>query len=407
MLLEENILDHVPFHGSLFAAVRKMDLPGIDMLNSDPQEMLHGGSFMGASFMAVKQVSSVAHLTGCERVHSESSDWEQRNVGRYASLAQRRGQANLQHVLGVNQITSYFGWQEFTDEEQRAYHDYVGRLGALLTGGRHVCDVAVLYPIRTLWAHYLPALTPIPDWFSRHPRSTWETRVAEGFPALVRRLLCSRIDVDIIDEAAILAGDVSSGALRIADESYCVIVLPPVDALDLATVQALMAFCRAGGTLLSVGPLPTLAAAASETGALRAAVATLFAPGGPARVVALEDLPGAVREAVPADVDLEAAEADATALLLTQRVLEDREITFVINNRSVPVSFTLRFRKPGPYTRYCPLTGEVAPADLTSPQVLEGYAGAFYVTASADPAPGATHAARECMRSASTGIPTQ
>ena len=54
VLLEENILDHVPFQGSLFAAVREMDLPGIDMLNSNPHELLHGGSFMGKSFILIQ-----------------------------------------------------------------------------------------------------------------------------------------------------------------------------------------------------------------------------------------------------------------------------------------------------------------------------------------------------------------
>ena len=98
VLLEENILDHVPFQGSLFAAIREMDLPGIDMLNSNPREMLHGGSFMGKSFMAAKQVASAAHLIDAPRVHSECSDWEQQNVGQFASLAERIGQANLLHA---------------------------------------------------------------------------------------------------------------------------------------------------------------------------------------------------------------------------------------------------------------------------------------------------------------------
>ena len=37
------------------------------------------------------------------------------------------------------------GWVEFTAADQRHYHDYVGRLGTLLTGGRHVCPVAMLF----------------------------------------------------------------------------------------------------------------------------------------------------------------------------------------------------------------------------------------------------------------------
>ena len=100
-------------------------------------------------------------------MHSESSDWEQRNQGGYATLQQRFGQANVQYALGVNQITSYFGWNELGTDAQRHYNDYVGRLGALLTGGQHVCDVAVLYPVRTLWAHFVPPLEPIESWVGR------------------------------------------------------------------------------------------------------------------------------------------------------------------------------------------------------------------------------------------------
>ena len=69
LLLEENILDHVIFHGSMFDVIRRMDLPGLDMLSSNPEEMMHGGSFMGDSFMGVKQIISVAHLSG----HTQSA----------------------------------------------------------------------------------------------------------------------------------------------------------------------------------------------------------------------------------------------------------------------------------------------------------------------------------------------
>lgn len=372
VLLEESLCDHVAFHGSLFAAVRKMDLPGIDMLNCDPVEMLHGGSFMGASFMAVKQVASVAHLTGAKRIHSESSDWEQRNKGGFASLAERRGQANLQYVLGVNQITSYFGWTELGDDAQRQYHDYVGRLGTLLTGGRHVCDVAVLYPIRTLWAHYMPPLEPIPNWADRQHRSEWIEHVSTAYNDMVKRLLCAQVDVDIVDEEAIVSGDSSDGALRVADEVYRVIVLPPLDALALETAHALADFCAAGGTLLSVGPLPTLAECAENTPAMRDIIAALFGEGGPARVVAVDQLPDLI------DRDLTLAQSNPD-VLYTHRLLEGRHVYFVINN--TPESITLRpaLREPGPYTVYKPLTGEVVSAGERLQLGLEGF-DAIFVT---------------------------
>ncbi len=385
VLLEESIIDHVAFHGSLFAPIRRMDLPGIDMLNSNPVEMLEGGSFMGASFMAVKQVASVAHLTGCEQVHSESSDWEQRNVGQYASLAERRGQANLQYVLGVNQITSYFGWTEFSDEDQRAYHDYVGRLGALLTGGRHVCDVAVLYPVRTLWAHSLPPEKPITTWTERPLRSTWESAIVTGYPALVKTLLSNQIDLDIVDEEALTSAEVVDGALRVGDEAYRVVVLPALDALSLGAVQALATFCAAGGTLVSTGALPRLAGDAADAGALKAEIAALFGPAGPARRVSLDDLPKAVRTAAPPDVVLDHFAPNSghqmrDRVLVTHRVLESQHVYFIVNNAPAPTTLELTLRAPGPYTLCRPLTGGCVVLEEPLSVALEGYEGAFIVS---------------------------
>ncbi len=379
VLLEEDILYHVPFHGDLFAAVRRMDLPGIDMLNSDPQDMLHGGSFMGASFMAAKQVASVGHLIGAERIHSESSDWEQRNEGRYASLAERRGQANLLYVLGINQITSYFGWQEFSDADQRAYHDYVARLSLLLTGGRHVCDVAVLYPIRTMWAHYLPPLEPILDWEHPPARSPWATRVSETYPAVVKGLLCSQIDLDIVDEQALLEAEIIKGGLHIADEVYRVLVLPPIDVLSLPLLRVLEAFVRAGGTILAVDTLPSLADTPRGTTVLRAELAHLFADQDHARCVALHELPAAVRQVIPSDVML----AEPTAeILVTHRILEGQDIYFLINNAAHEVVMEVNLRVPGPYRLYRPLTAAVEGAP--SPLVLDWapYEGIFIVAES-------------------------
>jgi len=377
VLLEESIVDHVAFHGDLFAVIRKMDLPGIDMLNSDPHDMLHGGSFMGASYMAIKQVASVAHLTGCERAHSESSDWEQRNRGQYASLDQRRGQAALQYVLGLNQITSYFGWQEFTAADQRQYHDYVGRLGTLLTGGRHVCDVAVLYPVRTLWSHYVPPLEPIASWVDRPARSEWEGRLAKSYPAVVKELLCHQLDLDIVDEQALWEGAPKDGALCVAGEAYRAIVLPPMDTLSLASARALEAFCDAGGTLISVGAPPDFADSAENTVILRGTMARLFGAGGSGTVIALDGLAESASEAVPPDVTLAEPNPD---LLTTHRYLDGRHVYFVVNNSPEPVTIQPVFREPGPYTLYRPLTGDVMPDDTASSLALAGYESIFVVT---------------------------
>ena len=199
-MAEEWLTAHVEYHGSLFAPVRQMSLPGIDMLDADPQRMLNG-----LSFLTAKQVSSVAHLTGAKQVHSECSDWSQRNEGKAATLAERCGQGNLLYVMGVNMVTSYWSW-DIGDEAARQYNDYMGRIGSLLQGGVHKCDVAVLYPIRSAWLDFVPHA---PEGHPQPPQGESGKRpdmLARRWGDVIRDLVRAQIDLDCIDEQALIEG---------------------------------------------------------------------------------------------------------------------------------------------------------------------------------------------------------
>ncbi len=372
VLAEENIVDHVGYHGDLFAVIREMDLPGIDLLDADPQ-----GILAGKHFMTAKQVASAAHLGNRRQIHSESSDFVQQMNDQIAPLEQRMAQGNLQYVLGINQITSYYGWEELGEENWRHYNDYMGRLASFLTGGKHVCDVAVLYPVRSVWAHFVPSSKVPASWEEKQKLlSLWVSLVSEKYADVVRHLLRHQVDLDIIDEQAVVEGDMRDGALHVADEAYRAIILPPMYALSLDTARALARFCEAGGTLLSVGPLPEIAEAADNTPALKETLSGLFGNAGPARILRLEEMPEALGASLGADLALTEGNAD---ILYTHRQLEGRDLYFIINNNPDAARIAPTLRVPGPYTLYRPLTGAVietsAPLDLE----LAGYEGIFVV----------------------------
>ncbi|HEY3342842.1 MAG TPA: glycosyl hydrolase, partial [Anaerolineae bacterium] len=371
ILAEENIVSHVAFHGSLFAPIRQMDLPGIDMLNSDPLDMLAGDSFM-----TIKQVSSAAHLVGRKRIHSESSDFVQGLAGKHATLPERCGQGNLQYVLGVNQITAYWGWKEIGEEAYHQYNDYMGRLASLLVGGNHVCDVALLYPVRSVWAHFLPSDKPLNTGAHPGQEPEWVVRVANSYPELVRDLLRQQIDLDIIDEEAIITGQMRDGALYVADEQYRAIVLPPVHALSLDTAKALAAFVQAGGLLISAGPLPELAESAAGSLALRKLFKGLFDTGGSARIVAAGEIAPYLRAHLAPDFTLAEANPD---ILYTHRQMDGKELYFIINNTPAPVTLQPTLCAPGPYKLYRPMNGSVTPATIPLCIELAGYEGVFVV----------------------------
>ena len=371
VMAEEWLSAHVAYHGSLFAPVRQMSLPGIDMLDSDPVSMLEG-----LGFLAAKQVASVAHLTGAKQVHSECCDWCQRNAGQGASLAQRCGQGNLLYVMGVNQVTAYWSWDDIGEDAYRQYNDTMGRLGSLLRGGVHRCDVAILYPIRTAWLDFLPQA---PTGHPAPPRGDESKRLdalGGAYADTVRCLLRNQIDLDIIDEQALTEGVIGAGGLRVADESFRVMVLPGCEAISLAAATALDAFARAGGLVVSVGAPPRLGESAAATPQVKAAMARLFAADGGGVVVAPDGLVGRLQQAGCAVLDLAAPNPH---ILITQRDLDGRGLGFIVNASSQPQTLRPGVRLRQPLDLYRPKDGSITGFPAGSELVLDGFEGVFLV----------------------------
>ncbi|HRS94381.1 MAG TPA: hypothetical protein P5179_03830 [Candidatus Latescibacteria bacterium] len=382
VMAEEWLGGHVEYHGSLFAPVREMSLPGIDMLDSDPVSILEGHGFMTA-----KQVASIAHLTGAQQVHSECSDWSQRNNGRGATLEQRYGQGGLLYVLGVNQVTAYWSWDDIGDEAYRTYNDYMGRLGMLLRGGVHRCDVAVLYPIRTAWLDFLPHASYEADNAGQKVVSTAGARerfnaVGAAYADTVRDLLRSQIDLDIIDEQALTEGIIGAGALHVAGESYRVIVLPQCEAISLSAAEALAAFGRSGGLVVSIGAPPRLVESARATAKVHEGMEQLFGARGNGRILKKEEVVPYLRSARCATLEL--AEANPS-ILCTERSLDGRGLCMIVNASGEPQLIRPRSRLREPLDLYRPLDGSIAPFRAGAELHLGSFESVFLVAQAPSP----------------------
>jgi len=363
VLNEEWLGTQVACHGDLFAALRRLDVPGIDLLGVDPVSMLNG-----LGFMTAKQAGSVAHLTGAEEVHCESS-------GRL-SLAERIGQGNLLNVMGVNQITSYWGLDVIDEAQYRAYNDYMGRLALLLRGGRHVCDVALLYPIRAAWSTFVPH-SPLASANIDSP--AFNTRLDQlGGPVYVqpvRDLIQSQIDLDIIDEQAILDARIEEGRLCVAQERYRIVVIPGADTMGAAAAEKLAEFGRAGGIVFFIDQPPICGESPAGSLRLQHAIASLLASGA-GRKVALDQIPQAARAAGADDLTLATPDRE---VLFTHRQVEGRDVYFVINAAATARRICPRLRVPGPYDLYRPLNGTTGNMSITGEIHLEGFEGVFLV----------------------------
>ena len=248
LLYEEDPTCHPPLEGDFIQLLRHMAIPGIDMLHARPE------TIMEWCWLAPKLASSAAHLNGRRRVMSEVSSHYESQAGQSVSSAQIMCSALLQYALGVNLFTSYFGDTAMPPEDFVRWSGAIGRVDAILGGGRHVAPVLLYYPYAEISEFVLPSGTPeAPDYAPDIGRCRDALFAIGGvFRTISRLLLLGQLDYDLAagaDLAGIRAAP--NGTLKWGDESYELLVLPP-GPVDDKLFARLRALTEAGVRLLAV-----------------------------------------------------------------------------------------------------------------------------------------------------------
>jgi hypothetical protein len=321
---------------------------------------------------------------------SETSDHVQRVRGGAASVEQMAGTAGLQFALGVNLITSYYPWRGYAQDDAvtwlrgarslpqgayRAYCDYVGRLGVMLRGGRHVCPAAVYYPVRAMQALFRPSNRPY------HEPAAHGEQVA-ALDALVRDLarglLQRRLDFDFVDDEALAEAEVGEGALRVADERYRLLILPAAQVMERRALASAVRFAQSGGAVITVESLPGKAARSADAGEV-ARLAEELRAAGVAPLSLDHALAQAAQRASP-EIALEPASPQVLAL---HRVRDDGlHLYFLTNTAPAPCEVTARLSTSGDTWICWPRTGAIESAPRRGdhiPLSLGAYEGVFVV----------------------------
>jgi len=268
-------------YGDPFRTMRWYSAPGTD----DPK--LAGAR----AFQGLKVNSSIAHLYGRPRVWNEcfhSSGWG-------ATPAEMVAALNEDFIYGatvVNLHGLYYstcgGWWEWAPPDfhfRQPYWDhtsplngYLTRLCQTLSGGVHVCDVAILYPITALEGG-LNARVPVEagcdipasEWQAGKTEATLDAAEAAAF-GIGRALVSAGVDFDFVDFQSLERATIADGKIHVGGESYRALVLPCMSAVRFSTLEVARDFCRAGGVVMAYGCLPV---ASERAGADDPAVAAL------------------------------------------------------------------------------------------------------------------------------------
>ena len=252
MLLEESLLFHVMFSGSMLKNWARMDLPGVDLLGLTPYHTMGGwnGDFVPVpEDFSCKLASSVTHLRGKQGTFTESYALADR-----ASLRQVLGVAAWQFAEGITHMSTYSIQQALSAADYASFSDFAGRLALIARRGTHVADVAVLVPESSVWATYTP---PDGGRFLRYLQCNPEPILVDQiFREACHQLLRHQRDFDCLSEELLQQASVRDGRLYLADESFALLMLPEMRMMEPATRGKVREFLAQGGHVIFVGRLP-------------------------------------------------------------------------------------------------------------------------------------------------------
>jgi hypothetical protein len=316
---------------------------------------------------------------------------------------------------------------------------FIGRLSYLLQRGRHVADIAVLYPIASLqsayrfgdWGDAPQAGSMAVAWAREGGVLPPETDYIELGETIFRGLRrdFTFLHPDVLADRCTIEGHQLVLNNPINRERYDVLFVPGGDTLSITSAQKIRDFWAAGGTVIATGRLATKSAERGRDAELRALIDEVFglpadaplkakfdrriddflvlflnesAAGGKAYFVPrwkdtlLEELltksiktPDVAVHLPPSPVVM--GRSYAGSLTYIHKVKDGRDLYLFANSSRTPIDTTVALRGRFKLEQWNPHTGERAPLEATTKEVegqpvttaplkLDGIHATFFVS---------------------------
>lgn len=383
-LYEENIAFYAN-SPQLMEHLRRVDWPGFDALGTRARPA------------AVKIPVSVGHLEDREEVICEALGLAD---GWNCTLDTLRGGYNQIACLGATTFIPHAFFQTVENPRvecppsyfyQNPYWKYYGRLSGLTDRlslfnrlGRHVTPVLVYYPIESLWMDSTggKGQKTLP-WQHTTLGNDGARATIDGFNDLLDGFFNSLWDCDVADgkaleDARVLRTD-QGPALAVGQETYRVLVFPPVRAVAPAALRTAVEFAKAGGVVLWTGRLPETCWPADQIDSL-ANLKTM-----PFVAKSRDAVTGLSRRIKP---DVAVLSGDRKGLLVSHRRTDASDLYLCFNDSDKPFDCRLALSqaKPGEWLRLDTETGAVAQIAAASersvPLTLEPHQSVVLLSAS-------------------------
>jgi len=371
LLLEETLMAHVPLYGNAFRCMQEMDAPGIDVLSCFPAlTPVH----------SPKLASSAAELSGATRVMCEPCPVADRiKLGGQETPADHvRGFLNIQLLGGVTDFNNYLQLSNSDQEEKKEFNTYVARISMLLRGGYTKADIAVVYPIETMWTKWIPEPVSVAGWDSVSGGDPDAVMVEQSFRNVSRFLYNHRWEYAYIDSKAIIDGEVKDGILVHGLLQWKVVILPAINTLPAEAWEKLALFAKTGGIIISLDASPENSESHFPDETVLKIGKEIFS--GPNKSVILNDwspaeLNGQLTKLLVKDFRLG---DEQVPVRYCHRMINGKDVYFLINDSDKEVKTSLRFDQNRGLTEWDPASGETRSVRRTIELHLLPFHGKVY-----------------------------
>jgi hypothetical protein len=352
LLWEESLIYHTNFYGTVFPSLKELDWPGIDVLFANYGQT--SGAHTEGGPVTPKLASSAAHIWDKNRTMSESF-W---SVTNKVPIEEVMAHYAWQAVLGINTLTTLTMQNSYPDDALGKFNDFVGRLNYMLTQGRFTADVAILYPITSVWGNFKPSTRHVHN-LNDNPKAK---DVDEAWRFVSAKTLSCQRDFDYLDEELIKAASINGGKINIGSNSYSVLVMPHVTALGFETLKQIRKFAEDGGTVISWQTLPIFNVDSVSANDFQTMINDLWNNNRENVIHAMTE--PALRKSLLSAGNPDFVVTPATEKIYYQhRILSEGDIYYIVNNSLETVSGEFALRGKGKAEIWNPLDGKMTAAN--------------------------------------------
>jgi hypothetical protein len=334
---------------------------------------------------SVRWASSAAHIFGRPVTSSETWTWLH-SPSFAATPLDLKVEADRHFLQGVTQLIGH-GWPNTPEGVEwpgaRFYAAavlsdanpwwivmpdvarYLQRTSAVLRQGSAVNDVALYLPVSDAWSRMQPGKVHLFEMLRDHVGTT-----------LVASLLDGGFTFDVVDDPRLQTdARIEGDELVIGKARYKAVVVPNAEIVPTQTMDLLVSFARAGGTVVATRRLPSQApgfrATAEQHAHVVKASASAFGGSLPGGLLVEQDADAGARLAARVVPDVRWA-SGAAALGFVHRRVGGLDVYFVANTSNRPVTTQATFRASGPSQRWDPLTGDRTPVSSSAAPTGDG-----------------------------------